>query len=116
MTNIHFISLYRALEDCVDELEVYQAGNLHDEATNSVVDNARNLLTDGLKYMMKPGCNIKVALPDESPWAIVESICDDGSVTARIDNILACFDRHGYDYGDVLTFKRREFDVWEVAK
>jgi hypothetical protein len=61
---------------------------------------------------MKPekGQSVKVYLPGEGPWVTCLGMDDTGAMIGRIDNHLVMTEMHGYKYGDVLIFRRVEYD------
>lgn len=66
--------------------------------------------------IVQPGESIKVHLPGEWPWATVVSKTKDGRVAARLDNTPIFTERHGYRFGDMVTFERDPTDAfWELA-
>ena len=58
------------------------------------------------KEPMQVGKMVKVSLPGESPWAIVEEIYPDGRWMGLICNDLLCGDKHGYEGGDLVLFDK----------
>ena len=63
--------------------------------------------------MVEVGDFVKVILPEERPWAMVQVVYTKDKVKAFLDNVLVATDIHGYSYGDVIVLKREsESNLW----
>lgn len=54
--------------------------------------------------------SVKVHLPGESPWVTSLGVDNTGAMIGRIDNHLVATEKHGFKRGDVLSFRKVEYN------